>query len=185
MNNQDTFGIIGAQFDNPKQVATFCNLNKQHRDFCNNKYFWIQLFDKYELQLPTTLNTYDEYIREFYAQFYTTNILNKRIYTFYFININSFSYYVNILIDLGILDVYDLLLIDILTVHMIVIRRYKKVFSILFVLNLTGDETLDNNLFSYYGKTMNNLIPYQAYNINYINTFNFVYKLLHDDAFYI
>jgi hypothetical protein len=100
--NKDIFGQVSTHINNPQDMEHFCNLNNTHRSYCSNKYFWVDIFNRYNL--PMTDKNYqsaDDYIREFYAQFYAAKIVNQHNYSITKLNIIDLSYYLQLMVNIG------------------------------------------------------------------------------------
>jgi hypothetical protein len=174
--NKDIVGQVGKHISNPQEMKQFCNLNTTHRSYCNDKYFWVEIFNKYNLPLSNKdYQSADDYIREFYAQFYAAKIVTKPNYNIDNINITSFSYYLNVMINIGmrIPDIISHMSQSLQDAHIdsIIITYYNKFSFSKNTFTMIMHTTYNSNLY------FQLITPKQLQ--------QFIYTLLIDDAIYL
>jgi len=74
---EDIVHQISLQIEDPKSLVHFCQANKFNYKICSQPIFWINIFNKWGLELPEQLpNNTNDWINEFYAIYHTNMIMS-------------------------------------------------------------------------------------------------------------
>lgn len=76
---EDTRITIALNIDDPNVLINYCYIDKFNKKICSKKYFWEQVFTKYNIPMLNNYNNVDDWVDEFVRTYNSTIKVEKII----------------------------------------------------------------------------------------------------------